>query len=187
MGEAVVYAQAGSPANDRSLGQVHERRPDLDRPAFDPGSGRDPGQSLKRRHELGATVRITGVVQRIGSEVQNPGLDRLGQTEGDGQEHRIAGRNVGHRNAARPEGILGNFDRCVRQRGTTHGGEVDPNLSVVLDPQGFRHPPRRLELEPMALAIIHGERHQAMALVEGDRGHRGRIKPSRQQYDRRSR
>ena len=78
--------------NDLGLGSMHERRPYLDRSAFDTGLGRQTSERFERLDELGPTVRVAGIVERIHADEDIARSGRL--RSGDGHLLRLAARTI---------------------------------------------------------------------------------------------
>ena len=75
------------------------------------------GELLEGDQELGAAVRVAGVVHRVDADEDVVGAQNLGITEGQGEQDGIAGRHIGHGNA--PGSALRHVD-VVGQGGATN-------------------------------------------------------------------
>ncbi|MNT50566.1 hypothetical protein D3C72_1874920 [compost metagenome] len=164
--------------DDLGLAHVLQRRLDTETLAFDPGLGRQVGHAFEGRNELGTAIRVAGIVHRIDPDEDIARTQHLGPAQGQGQEHGIARRHIGDRNAF--GGAFRHRDAAVGQRRTADAIEVQADHLVLDHPQVPGHPLGRLQFGAMALAIVEAHAVTAVALGLGQRHHGGRIEATRE-------
>jgi len=170
-----VEAESGRLARDVALGQVEQGRVDGELVALDPGLGRQVRQRLERRDELRPAVGIARIIERVDADEDVARAARLGEAEGEAQEDGVARRDVGHRNAL-AHARLRHRD-VAGQRRAAERGEIERHDDMAVR-QALGDRRRRLELDPMPLAVVHGQRGDRKAGLARQRGADHRIEPA---------
>src|SRR5262249_55582371 len=86
--------------DDLDLAQLHQRGMNAEGSlALDAGLCRQVRQPLEGRHELGTTIGIAAKINYIDTHVDVEALQDLGPAQRQRQKDRVAGRDVGDRNA----------------------------------------------------------------------------------------
>ena len=130
-------------------------------------------QGLKGLEIVRTAVGIPRVVHRIDPQHQAFGAAGLRQAEADGDEHRVASRDIGRRNHTGLHPLAGDRLIEVCQRGATPGGQVDGDLVVFRQLQLFRDLGRGVQFAAMTLAVVEGQPDHAVTVLPGQRCSRG--------------
>ena len=131
-------------------------------------------QALEGCDELGTTIGISRVIERIHADEDVRGAERLGPGQRQRQEDGVAGGYVGRGDTAGIDRAILRNRRIGRQRGPAERRQVHVELEVPLDAKRRRHSARRLELARVALPVAEGQREQPETLRARNR--RGRIR-----------
>ena len=188
VGQGVVDAELQAALDDLRLGQLDQRSVDLQLlPALDPGLGRQVGHLLVGADVLGPAVRVAAVVQGVDADEDVAGLQHLGPGQREGQEDRVAGRNVGDRDLVRQ--VLGalvvrDADLSGQGRPAEHA-QVDVGHDMLGHAERIGDPPGRVKFDAVTLPVAEAERMRDVALRMSDRQHRGGIQPTAEQHHRR--
>ncbi len=147
--------------------------------AFDAGLGRQVGQALEGLDVFGAAIGISAVIDGIDAHEDVGRPDGLGKGQGQGEQHRVPRRDVGHRDAFRHgvgRPVLGHVQR-VGQGAAAQLRQIDVEDHVPADIDRLGHAPRRLKLEVVPLAVVHRKRVEIVAFLPGDGGGGRRVEP----------
>ena len=147
------------------------------------GPGPQARHGLERAQELRTAVRVARVVLHVGADHQVGRPDHLREGGEERQEHGVARGHVGDRDVrADRVPVPGHGDIAGEGRATDRT-QVHCDDPVVRDAEVLRHPARGLELDAVALAVVHRERRhlEAGGLRPCRRG--GRVQPAREQHD----
>ena len=109
--------------------------------AADALCGRQRRKPFEGFNELGTTIGVSRVIERIYPDEDVGCAERLRPGQRQRQEDGVAGGHVGRRDAAGIEGTILRNRRIGGQRGPAKGRQVDVELEVPLDAE--RLPPRR--------------------------------------------
>ena len=124
--------------------------------ALDSRLGREVGQLLERGDELGPAIGIARIIERVDADEQVARAGRLGPGQREAEEDRVARRHVGDRDARARTPSFGTVD-VAGQRRAAERAQVERQDDVPVGELG-RDRSRRLELDPVALAVIDGQR-----------------------------
>ena len=160
--------------DDVRLGQGDERRVDVEARPLDAGARREVRQRLERRHELGAAVRVTGIVQRVHANEYVICRHGLGVGKSKGQENRVSSRHVSDGNPI-SQIVFGNLDVCG-QRGSSELTKIQSKNLMFFRAHGCGKLLGSLELDSMALPVIKGEAVAIKPARSGDGEYGSRIK-----------
>ena len=131
--------------------------------------------------ELRATVRVAAVVDRVDAHEQVTRIERLGPRERDRQQDRVARRNVRRRDPVR-DGVVGSrlrdLDRSIGERRPPGERQIDPHDPMLDRPERARDRGGTVEFDPVALAVVDGQRSAAEPALARDRDRRRRIEPA---------
>ena len=153
---------------------------------LDAGLRGQVGQLLERRDELRPAVGIAGVVDRVHADEQVGRAHHFSIAERQRQKHRVAGRHVGDRECrATSRSSLRSSGTSISSVSALPPNSIEPDRrdDVPLDAQRLGHAPRRIQLEPMPLAVVDRQRKQPIPFRAGNRRRRGRIEPAGKQDD----
>src|SRR5215213_7592310 len=112
--ERVVDAEGASELDDLALAEMEQRRLDAHgRGTLDAAARGEVGHVLERLDVLGTAIGIARVVERVDADEDVGGAEYLRPGEAEGEEDRVARRDVGDGNALRDVrfgAILGDVD-----------------------------------------------------------------------------
>ena len=137
---------------------------------------------LERRDEFRPAVRIAGVVDGVDADEDVVRAEHLGPGQRERQEHRVARRHVGDRDAAAsrasgtamPRSVSAEPPNAARSMCMTRCSTAPSARATRAAACQFRRVP---------LAVGEAERVAAKALGARDREAGGRIEPARDQHD----
>ena len=124
--------------------------------ALDAPLRREIGHRLEGLDVFRPAVRIAGIVHRVHARVDEVRVEHLGPGEREGEEHRVARRHVGDRNAGARR--LRHGDRAIGQRRAAERAEIDAQDAVLARAERRGDLRRGVELGAMALAVVEAER-----------------------------
>jgi hypothetical protein len=152
---------------------------------FDGCFGREIGHLFESGDVLGATVRVSAVIDSIHAEIDVIGSQHFGPSQRIGKKNGVAGRHIG-------DGNLGwhRFGGAVFRDGQIRGKgraaeatKIDVHDQVLFDPNVGRDPLSGLDLDLVSLSIAKAEGVTAEALLPGDRKDRSGVKATAEEYD----
>ena len=156
-------------ADDLLFGLVDQRRPNGDRVALDAPLLSCGGHASEGLDELGAAVRVAGVVDCIDPDPHSVKTSGLGHAEGDGQEDAVPGRDIGDRDAGRGPGCR-DVDRGVGKSRPAPGRRVEPD-DQVLGPVVPGDPCGPVELGAVALSVVERQGEGRPIRLPSGQGH----------------
>ena len=144
-GQPVVEAERQAAADDLGLRQADERRVDREAGAFDAGLRRERGHPLERLDELRPAVGIAGVVEGVHADDDVRRAEGFGPGQRERQEHGVARRHVGRRDAGVVDGAVLRHGPAPVSDEPPKAREVELKLDVARDAEGRGDPPGGLE------------------------------------------
>ncbi len=154
--ERVIDAELDAAADDLRLRERHERRVDRDRRTLHAALRRQPRERLERRDELGTTIRIARIVDRVHADDDPIGFEHLGPREREREEHRVARRHVGRRYSR--AAVLRHFDRRIRERRAAELADRQPQDAVLHRAERPRDLRGGGKLRTVPLPVVERER-----------------------------
>src|SRR5467141_4522512 len=184
-GERVVDAELDAAAQDAGLGELDERRVDLQPRSLDAGLGRELRHLLVGREVLRPAIGVAAVVERVHADEEVVRLQRFRPGEREAEEDRVARRDVGQRNRLRlrreqPRAVLRHLHVGSEPR-AAELAQVEFHDLVPRDAHRPGDALRALELVDVALAVAETERAELVAFVPGDRYYSRRGEAAAQQ------
>src|SRR4029077_13875474 len=138
----------------------------------------EPREALERGDELGPTVWVPAVVDRVHADQDPVRTEHPAPRERKAREIRLPRGDVGHGYPV--AAALGNRDPRVGERGAAERADVDFELTMPGAAERAGDVPRCAELRAMALPVVERKRSAFVAARTRDRERRRGIETSRQ-------
>ncbi len=151
--------------------------------AFHARASGEVGQAFKGLHELGAAIRIAGVVDRVDAAEQVGGADHLRPSQRQRQHDGVARRDVGDRDIVGHGrqafgigvGVQRHVDGVAGERRAADAAQVDRDSLVGDRAQGAGDARGGVELGGVALTVAHAQGVHVEALLAGQCDHDGGV------------